>query len=200
MDTSSITPPLVSDLVLIGGGHAHVYVLKMCGMSPLKEQLHKSGVKVTLISNNVMTPYSGMLPGYIAGHYTWEEIHLDLSKLCQFGSVGFVHATATRIEQPRNDGPGLIYCDDGRPPIRYDVLSIDIGITPAGMPCESHNGDSEAKVIVTAVKPISTFAAKYDQMRQRLRQDHERYSKENPFVLAVVGGGAGELNEFVFTK
>jgi selenide, water dikinase len=66
-----------------------------------------------------------MIPGYVAGHYTFQECHIDLTKLATFAQANLVHAAATHI----NVADKAVQFD-GRPPIAYDCLSIDVGITP----------------------------------------------------------------------
>ena len=63
--------PLTRDLVLVGGGHAHALVLRKWGMAPLP------GARLTLVNPGPTAPYSGMLPGHVAGHYSREALDID---------------------------------------------------------------------------------------------------------------------------
>ena len=72
---------ILKDLVLIGGGHSHVHTIRSFGMAPMP------GVRVTLISKDVETPYKGMIPGYVAGHYSLKEWDLERQD-CSFTFVG----------------------------------------------------------------------------------------------------------------
>src|SRR5271170_7497051 len=159
--------PIAQDLVLVGGGHAHVHVLKRFGMRPA------AGVRLTLITRDLETPYSGMLPGYVAGFYRFEECHIDLVRLARFAEARLIHDEAVGLDRAARQ----VICRN-HPPIRYDVVSLDIGSTP-------RPGDVPGAAEHTiSVKPIDRFAARWEALLERA-QDQGRIR------LAIVGGGAG---------
>lgn len=181
MEAASIA---VKDLVLVGGGHAHVHTIKMMGMEPM------DGVRVTLISRDVETPYSGMIPGHVSGHYSREECYIDLGRLCSFSGVRLMHTSVCHIDPVAK----LLHCSDGRPPVRYDVLSLDIGISPKTLP---DRGISNERSGITAVKPIDSFSERWDAIIKRtLLAAKERTASagstaDRAYRVAIVGGGAG---------
>ena len=160
--------PLVRDVVLVGGGHSHALLIRRWGMRPLP------GVRLTLVSRDVLTPYSGMLPGLIAGHYTLEEVHVDLLRLCAWAGVRFVRAEMAAIDPERREI--RFAADSSRPPLGWDLLSLDTGSTPD----LSVPGAGEHS---TPVKPVSAFHARWQEVLERVGAE--------PLSIGVVGSGAG---------
>jgi selenide,water dikinase len=159
--------PLSRELLLIGGGHSHVAVVRAFGMRPV------AGVGVTLVSRDVHTPYSGMLPGLVAGHYGFDDCHIDLRPLCEANGVRLIHAEVEAMH-PASRTVRIA----GRGTLRYDWASINIGSRPA------LGGIAGAATHGIGVKPIDRFLAHWLGLLEDLRA-HPR-----PCRLLVVGGGA----------
>jgi len=176
----SNTVPVIKDLVLVGGGHSHLSVLKYFAMNPLP------GVRLTLITRDLHTPYSGMLPGYIAGHYEYDEAHIDLRPLAQLAGARIFHAEVKSID-PENK---QIFCPH-RPPINYDLTSINIGSKPGTLHIP---GASE---YVIPVKPIDRFLTQWDELIEKVFSNTQQ---GNDFHLAIVGGGAGGIEMALATQ
>ncbi len=160
--------PVLRDIVLVGGGHSHVGVIRRFAMHPVP------GVRLTVICRDTHTPYSGMLPGYIAGHYSYDEVHIDLARLARFAGARFFRDEALGLDR----AAGKVLCRN-RPPVPYDVLSINIGSTPQ---MSDVAGAAEHAV---PVKPINGFNAHWQLLLGRVRK-HAGVTR-----IAVVGGGAG---------
>jgi len=160
--------PIFKDLVFVGGGHSHALVLREWAMNPLP------GVRITLISPQAMTPYSGMLPGLIAGHYSFEQTHIDLVKLSLWANIRFIQDSVIAIDVETNTLELK-----NRPAIEFDVVSIDIGSTPN----QQIEGSAE---FATPVKPISDFYQRWNLIQEQVQLNKIK-------SLSVVGGGAGSV-------
>ncbi|MFO1205003.1 MAG: FAD-dependent oxidoreductase [Burkholderiales bacterium] len=154
-------------LLLLGGGHAHVHVMRALARTP------PPATQVTLVSRGRFTPYSGMLPGLLSGLNTFEESHIDLKWLASDTGCAFVAAEATRIDVRAR----RVECADGTS-FDYDVLSIDTGSTPA---IDHVPGAREHAL---PVKPVDRFLAEWDAIESQIA------AGKRP-CIAVVGGGAG---------
>lgn len=169
--------PVIKDLVLVGGGHSHLSVLRHFGMKPVP------GLRLTLITRDLHTPYSGMLPGYIAGHYSYDEAHIDLRPLAQFAQARIYHAEVSSIDFDNKN----IICA-GRPPISFDIASINIGSKPGVLHIPG------ADEFCIPVKPIDIFLQQWGMLVDKV------LLSENEFNLAIVGGGAGGVEMALATQ
>lgn len=159
------TIPYTRDLVLVGGGHTHALVLRSWGMNPLP------GVRLTVINPGPTAPYSGMLPGFVAGHYTRDELDIDLVKLARFAGARFIAGKAVAI-----DPVAKTITVPNRPDIAFDVAAIDVGIT-SEMPRLAGFADHGIPA-----KPLGIFASRWDTFRN---------TATAPKVAVIGGGVAG---------
>lgn len=162
--------PASYDLVLIGGGHAHALALRKLAMQPIKK------TRITLISPQAMTAYSGMLPGLLAGHYQFADTHIDLPQLCRWAGVRFVQQSVTALDTSIN----RLALDDGSS-LDFDWLSINVGGTP------SFDGVPGAEQFSVPVKPVSGFYQRW----QTLMNSWSAAPTSALRKLVVVGSGAG---------
>lgn len=155
-------------LLLAGGGHAHIEVLRRHIHSP------DPAMSLQLISPTDQLAYSGMLPATIAGHYAFDDMHIDLARLAQAAGADFIRS---RVVATEADAHRLTLAD-GRV-LSYDLLSLDTGAAPASLP------RIEPSIPVVTVKPVESLWTGLDQL-ETLFSTADRTAR-----LAVAGGGAG---------
>ncbi len=161
--------PFIKNLVLVGGGHSHAIALKMLGMNALP------GVRITLITDSSDTPYSGMLPGHVAGFYTHEECHIDLWRLANFAIAQLYIDYVTGIDLENN----RVICAN-RPDVSFDLLSIDIGSTPATI-----SVPGATKYAIPA-KPVGKLLQSWYELVEKIEENPQK-----AINIGIVGGGAG---------
>ncbi|RTL38312.1 MAG: hypothetical protein EKK53_19145 [Burkholderiales bacterium] len=154
-------------LILIGGGHAHLQVLAELARRPI------NGWQVSLVSPSRRQIYSGMLPGWIAGHYRLEACSIQLADLAARAGVTF-HETAV-IELDADSRHAR--CADGRL-LHFDRLSIDTG------PVAALAAVAGAATHALPVRPIEGFVAAWPALVDRILSRCAR------FELAIIGAGA----------
>jgi selenide, water dikinase len=133
------------------------------------------GVRITLIARDADTPYSGMLPGHIAGHYTHAQCHIDLRPLARLAGADLIHDEAIGLDTAARRIACRMHA-----PVGYDIVSIDIGSTPH---LRSTPG---AEQYATPVKPIDGLAARWAKIVERTLD-----GRSAPRFVTVGGGAAG---------
>ncbi|MBR9870759.1 MAG: FAD-dependent oxidoreductase [Gammaproteobacteria bacterium] len=154
-------------LVLMGAGHSHLIVLKQWSNSPLKD------VELVLVTPSAWQYYSGMIPGWLAGHYSVDQCRVDAQSLALAAGAKIVLDSVVDI-QADNRQIRLA----GGESLDYDWLSIDIG---AQTNLESLRGYTGS---ILSVKPL-------EQFQQRWSQRYERAAGQALHWVLVGGGAAG---------
>ena len=156
-------------LVLLGGGHAHIEVLRTLA-TQLDERLH-----VTLVTPQPWLTYTGMMPGHIAGHYALEECTIDVAALAYGARANLVRTSASLVSADARE----VVCADGTV-IAYDVCSLDVGSRPRT------DGIPGAQAHAIPVRPL-------DRAIEGWNSVFTRAAKGQVTSITVVGGGAGGI-------
>ncbi|MGG5886597.1 selenide, water dikinase SelD [Falsiroseomonas sp. HC035] len=151
------------ELLLVGGGHAHLGVLRRLARRPLP-----AGLRVTLVAREAEAMYSGMLPGLIAGRFAAEDCVVDLPRLARAAGARFLRAEIAGLDLTANH----VLCAGNRTPLRFDLLSLNTGAAPALVP-----GAAEHALVL---RPFDRFLAGWKALR----------GTNGPLCLVVVGEGA----------
>ncbi len=157
--------PMVRDLVLVGGGHAHALLLRRWAMAP------QPGVRITVINPGPVAPYTGMLPGHIAGHYPRAALMIDLARLAEAAGARLILGRASGLDLAQRQ-----ISVEGWGEVGYDAASLDIGIG-SGLPDLTGFADH-----AVAAKPLGDYADRWEAFLTTAPPD--------PHVT-VIGAGVG---------
>ena len=154
-------------LVLVGGGHAHLEVLRDLALAP------DESVAVTLVTPHPWLTYTGMIPGFVAGHYEIDDLTVDLKVLCERARVELVTSTATLVSALGRE----VICANGAV-LPYDVLSLDVGSQPLV------GGARGVEKHAIVIRPLEKLIKGWSDVLVRARDGRIG-------AVTVVGGGAG---------
>lgn len=166
-----------SHLVLVGGGHAHVQVLRRWAAEPI------AGVRVSVVIDRAEAVYSGMVPGFIAGEYGADDLSIDVVALASRAGAQVVLSPAVRIEP----GTRRLLLRDGAW-ITYDVASLDVGSSVRGLELPG------VREHALSTRPIGEFVTRFEERLAAARKERGN----RPVRVVVVGGGAAGV-EIAFT-
>ena len=171
MSASAAGAPEQKHLLLVGGGHAHVHVLKALVTAPM------SNARVSLVTPYARQLYSGMIPGYIAGHYSMDDCAIELPALARAASVTLVQGSVKAL----NAEASAVTLEDGEV-IAYDIISINSGpVLSIAAASTAIKGVANYPERVITVRPIEQFVQWWDEFASAARASSK---------VVIVGAGA----------
>jgi len=164
-------------LLLIGAGHAHAQVLKDWGAAPV------SGCELVVVSPSALAPYSGMVPGWLAGTYRFDEICIDFGALAWAAGARLVIDELVGLDPKRR----RVHLRRGDM-LDYDVLSLNVGSTLS--PPVARSGTR-----VLSLRPLGDLHRAWEA----LLADPQLTTADTPLTVTAVGGGAAGVEAMLAT-
>lgn len=161
-------------LILVGAGHAHARVLQEFAQHAM------ANLEILMVSPVAQAPYSGMVPGWLAGHYRWEECCIDFAHLCKRSGARLLIDAAIGIDTARSE----LKLASGKQ-LAYDWLSLDIGSTLT--PPESDH------LFVLPMRPLAALHARWHALLDKVRQ----LEAGTAYRVLMIGGGAAGVESLL---
>jgi NADH dehydrogenase FAD-containing subunit len=151
-------------LVLVGGGHAHLTVIReLAGIV-------RRGHRVTLVTPGAYQYYSGMGPGLLAGRYRPSEVRFHVARMVTNRGGCFEAARVVKIDPHA----ATLTLDSGRE-MSYDLASLNMGsVVPYEAPADTN---------------VKHFPAKPVEHLLTARRMIESRPSQDPLRIVVAGGG-----------
>jgi selenide,water dikinase len=154
-------------LLLAGGGHAHIEVLRRLARRNPPE------VELLLVTPSPRLIYTGMLPGLIAGHYRLGDCAINLAALAAKAGCQWIAGSVAGLEPQRN----AVRLHDGQQ-LAYDVLSLDVGSVA------QHASVRGAQRFAVPARPMEGLVRWWKGFLKRV-------DAQPNLRIGIVGGGAG---------
>ncbi|KAL9181548.1 hypothetical protein ACHAXT_010353 [Thalassiosira profunda] len=187
---SSSSPSATKRVVLVGGGHAHVQVIKA-----LNAHSRPSNVHVTLIDLQSSASYSGMVPGCVSKLYALHQVQIALDSLAEWSDIEFVCGKVVGLSFEENDGDKSVTVEESdengsvvKKEVPFDVVSLDIGSTTRAF--TSIPGASEYTI---STRPISDLVTRIEKEEEMLKEKLNANELPDGVRVVVVGGGAAGI-------
>lgn len=156
------------ELVLAGGGHAHMMVL-----ANLQSFIDK-GFQVTVIQPSEHHYYSGMGPGMLGRTYSPDDIRFATRHVVEKQGGRFILDKVIKADPKQQ----LIFLENGEP-IHYDTVSFNVG---SYVPKEIITNQTDN---IFTVKPIESLL--------KAQQKILALAAERIVKIAIIGGGASAV-------
>ena len=164
-------------LLLIGAGHAHARVLRDWVDSPVP------GVELVLVSPAALAPYSGMVPGWLAGRYAYPDICIDFQALAAAAGACWMQDEIASLDGGRRS----VTLVSGAV-LAFDLLSLNIGstLTPPAHAAAGPGRSVGASAPMLSLRPLGRLHMAWDQQLAAIAAQ----ASDAPFTVIAVGGGA----------
>jgi selenide,water dikinase/sulfide:quinone oxidoreductase len=160
-------PRVQTTILLAGAGHTHLLA------APALARALDGRARVALVAPSGRLLYSGMMPGWIAGQYRFDDCAIDLRSVSDAAGVEWLEDTLVDVDFRGRRALGA----SGRG-YAYDVISLNVGSANLTGALAADPG-----VRVLGAKPFAEFVAAWNAV---LEQPGQRR-------CAVIGGGAAAI-------